>query len=189
MKLNLEQGKKLIDLAKKAVYSGEKTSEEFKDKRGVFVTLYTYPERELRGCIGFPEPILPLGMAICESAKAAAYEDPRFVPLRKNETVIFEISVLTKPKLIKIKNIEEYFDKIKIGRDGLVIDCEGMRGLLLPQVAIEQKWDVKSFLNNLCLKAGLLEETWKEGECKIYNFEAQIFYEKSLDGEIFERKG
>lgn len=187
MKLNLEQGKKLIGLAKRAVYSGEIDSEEFKEKRGIFVTLHSYPELELRGCVGFPEPILPLGTTICEAAKAAAYEDPRFTPLRKNEKIIFEISVLTEPKLIKVKNSEEYLNKIKIGRDGLIIDCEGMNGLLLPQVAIEQKWDVKTFLDNLCLKAGLLEETWKEGECKIYSFEAQIFYEKSPDGEIVER--
>lgn len=188
MKLNLEQGKILINLAKRAVYFDEINSEEFKEKSGVFVTLYSYPELELRGCVGFPEPILPLSTAVCEAAKASAYEDPRFVHLRKDEKIIFEISILTKPKLIKVKSSEDYLSKIKVGGDGLIIDCEGVKGLLLPQVAVEQKWDVKTFLNNLCFKAGLLEETWREGKCKIYKFEAQIFYEKSLNGEIVERK-
>ncbi len=191
--LSLEESKKLVKLARntiKAYFEDKEIKPEPSEKRGVFVTIHTYPSHQLRGCIGFPEPVLPLEEAIIQAAKAAAFSDPRFIPLKEEELnkVIFEVSVLTLPELVKIKKPEEYLEKIKVGRDGLIIEVENFKGLLLPQVAIEQKWGVEEFLGNVCLKAGLLEDTWKQGECKIYSFMAQVFLEKEPNGEIIESR-
>ena len=130
------------------------------EKRGVFVTLYK--KKHLRGCIGFPEPILPLGIALIKAAKAAAFEDPRFSPLSTSELkeIKIEITLLTKPKKTDPK-------KIKVGKDGLIIKKGFNSGLLLPQVAVEYKWDAKTFLEQTCLKAGLDKDAWKDAESSI----------------------
>ena len=91
--LTSKQGKKLIEIARKAIISSFenkdfhdydlKLDEKLKEKRGVFVTLHL--NKDVRGCIGFPQPIMPLYKAVIEAARAAAFEDPRFLPLRKEE--------------------------------------------------------------------------------------------------------
>jgi len=144
--------------------------------RGCFVTLHK--NKQLRGCIGFPRPILPLYEQIIASAKAAAFEDPRFPTLVRSELkdVVIEISVLTKPELIKTKSSEEYLKNIEIGRDGLII--QGISsGLLLPQVATEYGFSPKQFLECLSEKAGMNKDAWKEPSNKIYKFKAEIFSE------------
>lgn len=190
MKLSSEQGKKLVKLARDSVstYFSNKEikAEEFSEKRGVFVTIHSHPGKQLRGCIGFPEAFLPLGEAVIKAARAAAFSDPRFFPLEKKElnNIILEVSVLTKPELIKVKKPEEYFKKIKIGRDGLVVEYRSIKGLLLPQVF--KKETVEQALSMTCQKAGLPFDTWKNLDCKIYKFEAQIFSEESPNGKIKE---
>lgn len=188
--MNLSEGEKLVKLARQSVSSAFmkkdiKPLEEFKEKQGVFVTLLT-TAHVLRGCIGFPEPFYPLSEALIKAARHAAFSDSRFLPVKKEELdeIIFEVSILTKPELIKVKNPEEYLKKIEIGKDGLIVEEESFRGLLLPQVALEQGWNAKEFLNQTCLKAGLLEETWREGTCKIYKFQTEIFKEESPNGKI-----
>jgi hypothetical protein len=194
--LSLAEGRELVKLAKDAVsshFSGEEMriskeiQRKFAEKRGVFVTLTK--DKELRGCIGFIEPYFPLWDSVVKAAQSAAFADPRFIPLGKDELkdVKFEISVLTEPELIEVKKPEEYIKKIKIGKDGLIIRGLYGSGLLLPQVAIEWKWDVKEFLRNTCLKAGLQPDDWKNLNNKIYKFQAQIFSEEN--GEIVEKKG
>ena len=165
-----------------------KNYEKFKEKRGVFVTIMTYPAKELRGCIGFPQPIYPLEEATQRAAYAAAFEDTRFPPLKKEELskIIFEVSVLTLPKLIEVKKPEEYLRKIEIGKDGLIIQLGWHTGLLLPQVATEFKWNVEEFLQNLCMKAGLTPDIWIDPQAKIYKFQAKIFREVEPKGEIEE---
>lgn len=193
MNFTLEQGKKLVKLARNSVefyfLKKEISSKEFPEKRGVFVTLQTYPYNQLRGCIGFPEPIFPLGEAIIKAARAAAFSDPRFLPLKEEElnSIIFEVSVLTLPDLIKVKKSEEYFKKIEIGKDGLSVECEGIKALLLPQVFQRGKTTVEQALEMLMQKAGLVMETWKEKNCKIYKFQAQIFSEEKPNGKIVEK--
>lgn len=194
--LSLADGKELVKLAKDAVsshFSGKelKVSKEiqrkFSGKRGVFVTLTK--DKELRGCIGFTEPYFQLWDAVIKAAQSAAFSDPRFSPLGKDELkdISFEVSVLTEPELIEVEKPEEYLTKIKIGKDGLIIRGLYGSGLLLPQVATEWKWDVKEFLRNTCLKAGLQPEDWKNLNNKIYKFQAQIFSEEK--GETVEKKG
>ncbi|MBW3000199.1 TIGR00296 family protein [Candidatus Woesearchaeota archaeon] len=191
--LNLQQGKMLIELARKAIeYSFEKKSleleeyeKEFSQERGVFVTLKK--DGELRGCIGFPEPIFPLFKAIVKAAKAAAFEDPRFPPVQKTELpdIEIDVSVLTLPKLIKIENPEECAEKIDIGIDGLMIKIGTVSGLLLPQVAPEHDMDEMQFLQETCKKAELPPDAWKNPNVEIYKFQAQIFTEE--EGEVMEK--
>ncbi|MCG2825766.1 MAG: TIGR00296 family protein, partial [Thermoplasmatales archaeon] len=163
--------------------------ESFKEKSGVFVTINTYPKKELRGCIGYPEPVMRLIDAIIDSAKNACH-DPRFPPLEANElnNVVIELSLLTKPELIKISNPKDYPEKIKIGRDGLIAESGFYRGLLLPQVPVEQEWDKETFLSHTCIKAGLMPDAWLSQRTKIYKFQAQVFSETSPNGEIKERE-
>lgn len=144
--------------------------------RGCFVTLHK--NHTLRGCIGFPKPIMPLYEQIIAASKAAAFEDPRFSPLTREELreVIIEISILTRPELIKVLAPSEYLEKIEIGRDGLIIRAENS-GLLLPQVAVEFKMNAEQFLEALCEKAGLTKDGWKNPSVKIYKFHAEIFSE------------
>ena len=150
----------------------------FHDKLGVFVTLNI--NNNLRGCIGYPEPVKPLLDAVLDVSLSAAFEDPRFLPLTKEEfeNITIEISVLTKPKEVIVQNFEEYLEKLTVGIDGLIIEHRFNRGLLLPQVPVEQNWDIQEFLENLCYKAGLNSDAWKSEDTKIYNFQAQVFQEK-----------
>ena len=144
---------------------------------GCFVTLHK--NNKLRGCIGFPRPIMPLFEQVIAATKAAAFEDPRFNPLDETElkSVQIEISLLTEPVLIKVKSQDEYLKEIKIGRDGLIIQNKNHSGLLLPQVAVDCHFNVQQFLESLCAKAGLSMDSWKSTESKIYKFRAEIFSE------------
>ncbi|VVB67914.1 Uncharacterised protein [Candidatus Norongarragalina meridionalis] len=181
--LTKADGRKLILLARKAISeyaASRKTmrSAEFPDKRGVFVTLNSYPSHELRGCIGFPYPVRPLGEAVCEAAVSAAFGDPRFPPVDGEEMkhILVEVSVLTPPEEMKGKR-DDLPKKIKIGRDGLIIQMGPYSGLLLPQVPVEWKWNAEQFLEHLSGKAGLATDYWKDPRAKIFGFEAQIFSE------------
>jgi len=136
--LTLKQGEKLVKAARKAVkesFHGNYRSylHDFPEKLGIFVTLLEYPSHELRGCIGFPYPEMPLGKAVIEGAKAAAFSDPRFMPLLEEELnhTAMEVSVLTEPKEIKGRK-EELAKNVNIGKDGLIVSYSGFSGLLLP---------------------------------------------------------
>lgn len=197
MMIPLEDGKKLLKLAKDSVsnyFTGKAANiddnlrKKYSEKQGVFVTLHK--DGELRGCIGFPEPVMPLIEAIINAAKAAAFDDPRFEPLQKEELkeIVFEISVLTVPKLLVVKKPEEYLKHIKIGRDGLIIRAGYRSGLLLPQVFTEYNCIPRSALEMTCQKAGLYRDAWKDLGNKIFSFSAQIFAEEKPNGAVSERK-
>jgi len=160
----------------------------FQEKRGVFVTIHTYPDHELRGCIGLPYPVMSLKSAIIEAASSAT-RDPRFLPLTEKELnrILVEITILTKPELLKVKKPELYPQHILIGKDGLIINHRGRSGLLLPQVPVEQGWDTEDFLTHICLKAGLPPDAWFEKDADILTFSGQIFTELSPNGEIMEK--
>ncbi len=143
----------------------------FKEKRGVFVTLQR--SGELRGCIGYPLPYKPLWEAVVDNAIAAASEDPRFPAVTTAELpgLDIEISVLTVPQ--KVSGHEQ----VRVGRDGIIISKGLQRGLLLPQVPLEQGWDLVQYMSYGCLKAGLAGDEWKKG-VQIETFQAQVFSEK-----------
>ncbi|MBW2990519.1 AmmeMemoRadiSam system protein A, partial [Candidatus Woesearchaeota archaeon] len=137
---------------------------------------------DLRGCIGFPMPVYSLNTAVVEAARSAAFHDPRFPPVEEKELdkIDIEISVLTVPEEIKVSHSNEYLKKIKIGEDGLIIQGEFGSGLLLPQVATENNFNVQTFLNCLCQKAGMGFNSWKDLENKISKFQAIVFGEKEM---------
>ena len=158
--------------------------EKFSFNSGVFVTLNN-PDG-LRGCIGFPMPEKKLSHAIVDGAIAAATEDPRFPSVKTNELndIVFEVTVLTPPVKIVVTDPTEYLEKIKVGRDGLIIRHSFSSGLLLPQVPVEYGWDVEEFLQHTCEKAGLARDTWKNESVKIEKFEGIIFKEETPNGAI-----
>lgn len=195
MKLTAQQAEKLIKIAKDAIsafFEGKEyevpmeLKKEFDYKRGVFVSLYV--KEDLNGCIGYPEPIMPFAESVARAAVGAAFEDPRFPPLKigQMKELRVELSVLTEPKVIEVDSPSNYLSKIKIGEDGLMIKDKFGSGLLLPQVAVEWDWDVKDFLDNTCRKAGLEPDCWKNMKKNVYKFQAQIFTEEN--GKVVEKK-
>ncbi len=137
---------------------------------GAFVTLYK--QGNLRGCIGNIVGTKPLITTVAEMTRAAALEDPRFSPVQPGEIpdIKFEISVLT--PIRRVKDIRE----IVVGRDGIIITRGYNRGLLLPQVATEYGWDLETFLEQTCRKAGLPRDSWKSPDTVIEAFSAQVFH-------------
>ena len=176
-------GKRFLGLARSAIvgrFTGvephdELLKKEYSDKRGVFVTLHR--SGKLRGCIGYPESVLPLYDALIDASLHAAFADPRFPPVdcREMEKIEIEISVLTKPKLMEGPR-ESYPQQITPGKDGLIIRGQGS-GLLLPQVAFEWGADSAKFLEMVCEKAMLLPDAWKDERNSVFSFQAQIFRE------------
>jgi AmmeMemoRadiSam system protein A len=144
-------------------------SEVLKEKRGAFVTLKK--KGELRGCIGYIRGVSPLHKTVRDMALQAAFHDPRFNALEKNEwkDVEIEISVLTPLK--KINSIDE----IEVGVHGLYIEKGYCAGLLLPQVATENNFDKTAFLECTCLKAGLPKDAYESKDANIYIFSADVF--------------
>ncbi|MEM3737631.1 MAG: TIGR00296 family protein [Candidatus Bathyarchaeia archaeon] len=161
---------------------------KLKTECGVFVTLNKITDEgmELRGCIGYPEAILPLAEATIDSAFNAAFRDPRFHPLTVEELdrILVEVSVLTPLQLIEAKNPKDYPRQVRIGEDGLVVERGGFRGLLLPQVPVEWRWDEEEFLSNCCMKAGLTPDSWLLNGTKVYKFQAIIFMEETPKGAV-----
>ena len=152
---------------------------KFSFNAGVFVTLNNADG--LRGCIGFPMPDKKLSHGIIDAAIAAATEDPRFSPVKTNELndIVFEVTVLTPPVEITVTDPMEYLEKIKVGRDGLIIRNSFSSGLLLPQVPVEYGWNVEEFLQHTCEKAGLEKDTWKNEKVKIEKFEGIVYKEET----------
>ena len=148
---------------------------ELDEELGVFVTLNK--NNNLRGCIGYAEPIKPAIDATMEVAISAAFNDPRFNQVSKDEfdDLDFEVTVLTKPELIEVAHYKQYFDEIEIGRDGLIIQKGYARGLLLPQVASENAFTTEEFLDHTCMKAGISADSWMDESCDVYKFQGQIF--------------
>ncbi len=155
------------------------------DPVGAFVTLNVYPSGELRGCIGYPMPVMSLEETISESGRASCH-DPRFHPLSVEELdgVTVEVTLLTTPQIVTYSTPSELVDSIVVGRDGLMIEMMGHRGLLLPQVPVEWGWDAETFLDQLCVKAGLHHGAWKLPAARIWSFQGEIWAETSPRGEI-----
>ena len=185
MMISDRAGKYLVEVAKDSIKhyleTGEKLDKEegypveLDEKLGVFVTLNK--RNNLRGCIGYAEPIKSAIDATIDVAIAAAVNDPRFpqVTLDELKELDLEVTVLTKPEMIVVAHPDQYYDKITIGEDGLIIQKGYSRGLLLPQVATENKFDVEMFLEHTCMKAGISADSWMDESCDVYKFQGQIF--------------
>jgi uncharacterized protein len=159
----------------------------FRQKMGCFVTLKKNDsERTLRGCIGFPEPIYELSQALTQAGIAAATEDPRFAPVESEEMegILLEISLLTKPVEIVVRDQRDLLKNIEIGKDGLIMRWSFGSGLLLPQVATEYNWSAEDFLCNLSMKSGAPPDQWLIPGTLIFKFRAQIFQEETPRGHV-----
>lgn len=183
--LNSEEKVYLLELARNTIENlitnetypkTEPISDKIKQNFGVFVTLHKMGQ--LRGCIGYIEGFKPLYEAVMDMAKSAAFNDPRFPPVKAEEVDALEIEISVLSPLKKIDNIEE----IQVGKHGIIIQQGFHRGLLLPQVATEWNWDRDEFLSQTCHKAGLPSEAWKESNTEIQIFSAEIFSEKEMIG-------
>ncbi|MEM2942239.1 MAG: TIGR00296 family protein [Candidatus Bathyarchaeia archaeon] len=194
--VSLEEGRFLVRLAREAIskYLQEgkvmkppaETPENLMKRCGVFVTLTDHDSGELRGCIGYPEPVERLVNATITSAIEAATEDPRFPKVTLDELekrLIVEVSVLTPPEEVKAPR-KEIPRHIRVGEDGLIVGRGLQRGLLLPQVAVEWGWGAEEFLTHCCLKAGLPPDEWLLEDTKIQKFQAAIFKEVEPKGRI-----
>lgn len=200
--MTLEEGRFLVKLARRAVEDYVKdnvkisvpkdTPAKLLEKNGVFVTLNTVSkagDKRLRGCIGFPLPYFALAQAVIESAISAASADPRFPPVTPDElgSIVVEVTVLTPPALVEVKDPSEYPNRIKVGKDGLVVERGPYKGLLLPQVPVDWNWNEEEFLSECCIKAGLPPDSWCDKRTKIYCFQGIIYEEEGPNGEVIER--
>ncbi len=200
--LSLEEGIYAVKLARKAIK--EKLVDDiiitippdapliFKRPGMVFTTIETYlgeGRTELRGCIGFLAPIYPLGEAIIRSAIEAAINDPRFPPMTSEELdhVVIEVTVLSAPVPLDVKDRRELPKHIIIGKYGLVVEKAWFRGTLLPMVPVEYCWDEETFLAETCIKAGLEPDCWLDNSTRVYYYEGRAFKELRPRGEIVER--
>jgi uncharacterized protein (TIGR00296 family) len=187
--LTADEGAVAVQLARGAIeYAIDKKRKPgldltpiFREKRGVFVTLTM--QGDLRGCIGFPYPVMPLGDAIDHAAVAAALEDPRFPALEALELpfIRIEVTILTVPQPLTC-DPDKRPDHVEVGRHGLIVRGMGTSGLLLPQVATEYGWDSTTFLNQTCGKAGLPDPCWQSRRVEVLTFEGQIFHEIARAG-------
>ncbi len=197
--MDLKSGAALVGYARQAIDTflrkGERLEWSTQDpglleKRGVFVTLLEGAEaRMLRGCIGAPYPDGPLISQLLEVAVEAATSDPRFPPVTLPEftrRIIVEVTVLSSPEELRVEKPIRYKDHIMVGRDGIIIEGLEGRGLLLPQVAVEEGFDAEEFLSQACLKAGLLPDAWLSGMVRVSRFQGQIFTEASPQGSVSE---
>jgi AmmeMemoRadiSam system protein A len=177
-----EERSTLLQLAHEAILSSLENrqlqsftpSPHLSELRGAFTTLYV--EGKLRGCVGYPLPIAPLYRTIIETARAAAFDDPRFVPLALGEASGLCVSISVLSPLAPIRP-----EEVEIGRHGLLISRGIRRGLLLPQVPVEHGWDRITFLEQACYKAGLPPGAWRE-DVTIEAFTAEIFSDPGCQG-------
>ena len=153
-------------------FSPEPLSAHLSERRGAFTTLYV--DGELHGCVGYALGQSPLFRTILETARAAAFEDPRFPPVTLSDLPHLEVSLSVLSGLFPIAP-----EQVEVGRHGLLITDGPRRGLLLPQVAIEHGWDRETFLRHTCHKAGLPADAWRRG-ATIHAFTAEIFGDRDL---------
>jgi AmmeMemoRadiSam system protein A len=140
--------------------------------RGAFTTIYL--RGQLRGCVGYVFPIASVYRTIAETARAAAFEDTRFWPVTREEVGQVEISLSILSLVAAIRP-----EQVEVGRHGLLISQHGHRGLLLPQVPVEHKWDRVTFLEQTCRKAGLPLDAWEKG-ATLEAFTAEVFGDNDM---------
>ena len=158
------------------------------EKRGVFVTLNTtqFGPKSLRGCIGFPQPVMPLGEAIQLATMEASAEDPRFRPVTPGELPLIEVevSVLTRPEEVAAPRRRDVPKLLRLGTDGIVVSRPEASALFLPQVATETGWDAETFLSEACMKGGMTPDAWLDDRTRIEVFQADVFSEKGPRGAV-----
>ena len=143
-------------------------SRQLKEKCGAFVSLHKHGQ--LRGCIGHFGEDVPLHEIVARMARAAAFEDPRFQPVRREELddIDIELSVLTPMR--RINSLDEFV----LHKHGIYIRKGHRSGTFLPQVADEVNWTKEEFVGHCSRdKAGLGWDGWRDAE--LYVYEAIVF--------------
>jgi len=175
-----EERQELLECAREAIVSklenrvplAVNATPHLSEPRGAFTTLYIHGK--LRGCVGYPAAVLPLYRTIFETARAAAFEDPRFIPLILGEAADLRVAISVLSPVAPIRP-----EDVEIGRHGLIISLGSYRGLLLPQVPVEHGWDRVTFLEQTCHKAGLPPDAWRTGAL-VEAFAAEVFGDPDL---------
>lgn len=162
--------------SKKIELDSKKLNKKFLEKKATFVTL-TLGDQP-RGCVGNILPKFPLYKDIINNSLSAAFADPRFPNLKKDElnNTKIEISVLSKPKRIIFDSIEDLLKKIKPFEHGIILQSSFHQATFLPQVW-EDLPDKRDFLTNLSMKAGLSADAWKDPEVEYFNYTIEHFSE------------
>ncbi len=186
--LNKEEQSWLLELARRAILShlagvplepksiaGEVFSEVLQQPAGAFVTLQC--RGDLRGCVGYIKPHLPLYRTVVEAAVAAAFRDFRFSPLLREDVDFLEIEISVLSELVPIE-----ITWVEVGKHGLVVSQGSQSGLLLPQVAAERDWTPEQFVEETCVKAGLPRDACQKG-ADLQGFTALVFSGKGLYSE------
>ncbi|MBN1141297.1 MAG: AmmeMemoRadiSam system protein A [Deltaproteobacteria bacterium] len=140
-------------------------------KRGCFVTIHR--RGELRGCIGIFVSAQPLWREVAAMAVSAATRDPRFRPMEEWELDEFSLEISVLSELVKTDDPKQ----IEVGKHGIYLEQGAHRGVLLPQVAVEQGWDRLTFLRQTCVKAGLPPDAWTTPGLRLFIFTADLFGE------------
>jgi AmmeMemoRadiSam system protein B/AmmeMemoRadiSam system protein A len=189
--LSQREKDELLNIARRSVESSVRDHKQYEyspvgfetlaQERGAFVTLKE--KGQLRGCIGYVAPIKPLYITVRDVAAFAALRDTRFRPVSTSElgALQYEISVLS--PLHRVLDINE----IRVGQHGLIMKRGDTEGLLLPQVPVEEKWDLATFLEQTCYKAGLPKNAWQDADTDIFRFTALVFGPASPSGSKAER--
>lgn len=175
-----EERSDLLRLAHEAIIAAlEKRNLEFTptsprllEARGAFTTLHL--DRKLRGCVGYVYPVKPLWRTVAETAGSAAFNDTRFEPVTAGEAARLKVEISVLSPLVPIAP-----EDIEAGKHGLIVTLGSRRGLLLPQVAVEYKWNSRAFLEETCHKAGLPPDAWERGAV-IEAFTAEVFHEEGF---------
>lgn len=164
----------------------KKVSDKLKENRGCFVTINKLRNdggHELRGCIGYIEPIKPLYECVIENAINAAFNDLRFIPLSEEEfdKIKIEISILSLPVKLDYSDEKDLFHKVVPIKHGVILRQYDRSATFLPQVweyfKDENGYNKRKFFEELCLKANLYKECWKK-KPEIYLYEAYVFEEE-----------
>lgn len=143
-------------------------------KTGVFVTLRK--NGAVRGSVGMLESSTTLPETLFDASSAAATHDQRFAPVQESEIPELALEVTLLSEVKKIRSPED----ILIGETGLIVSRGEKRGVLLPQVAIENRWTREQFLDACCEKAGLKPSAWQEPNTLTEAFTAQVIRHSSL---------
>jgi len=188
--MSIEDKRYLLQLARTVILDrlGDKTSSppperstpEFMEKRGCFVTLHA--SGRLRGCIGIIEPNQSLIAGVKENAIHAGFQDHRFSPvtLHEMENITIEISILTRPVPLVFENADDLKKRLKPGVHGVILSQGYYRATFLPQVW-EQLPGTEDFLGHLCRKAGMEKTCWKDTKTAVEVYEVSVISEKDMN--------
>ena len=199
--MTIDQGIALVKLARqaidarlsnKSIQSNVVELNGLDSRHGIFVSLFDASvQRGLRGCIGDPLPKESLDRLIPRIAVEAATNDFRFRPVKLDELrthILVEVNVLGPLEPISVSEPLDYLNEVKVGRDGVMVEGMGMKGLLLPEVGVEEGFGSEEFLVYCCLKAGLSPDAWLTDGVRVSRFQTQAFTEEKPNGPVVERR-